>query len=190
VALAAAVMTAAVVALIRRRGTWRPLAAFALAPLGFLAYWGYLWLRFGRPDAWFWVQRVRWNSRFDWGGYQLTFVRTTLTHHSSVTRTVVAVTVLGSVVLLAALVVQRVPLPLLVYAAAVFASAVTQANYPNSKPRFLLCAFPLVFPIARVLAARWRRTPVRLLTRVLLLALVLTGIWYAGYVLVMAGRAP
>ena len=62
VALVGACGWAAVVA-VRSRREWRALVAPALAPVGILAFFGYLWARTGEATAWFAAQRAGWEER-------------------------------------------------------------------------------------------------------------------------------
>lgn len=56
---------------IRRRREWRSLAAPLLAPAGLFAFFAFLWVHTGVPDAWFQVERKGWNQRFDFGLHAL-----------------------------------------------------------------------------------------------------------------------
>jgi hypothetical protein len=74
VALVAAVVVAAAAALVgmvrtrqRIAGWWRPLAAALLAPLGLLGFLGYVAMRTGRLDGWFWIENHTFHMDFDWG---------------------------------------------------------------------------------------------------------------------------
>ncbi|HEY0806458.1 MAG TPA: hypothetical protein VGD84_15395, partial [Pseudonocardiaceae bacterium] len=61
-ALVVVVMAAAVVALVRRRDGWRPWLGLVSAPLGLLAYLGYVAYRTGDLTGWFDLQRQGWGS--------------------------------------------------------------------------------------------------------------------------------
>jgi len=161
-ALAAAVCLAAAVEVVRRRrgphppgarGVAAPVAAALLAPAGFVAYWWWLGRAMGRPDAWFHVQRVAWGSTFDGGRYQWEATVRAFTGQAPPVLVGCAVVVLLCVALLGVLAAWRVPPPVLAYSALVVLAAVGSAGYSQSKPRFLLAAFPLLLPPARALAA-------------------------------------
>jgi hypothetical protein len=189
-ALAVALVVAAAVAVGRDlrdhgRVSGPPLLAAGLAPLGFLAYWGWLWMWTGRPDAWFWVQAQEWRSTFDGGRFTLDALRSAATEPQPLVLVVCAVVVVASVVLLLALVVEGGPLPVLVYTALATYTVIGAAGYENSKPRFLLCVFPLLVPLARTLAC----VPVRTLV-VLLGGVALVAAWYNAYVLVVWTFSP
>ena len=91
---------------------------------------------------------------------------------------VVTVVLAAGLVLLAALVAQRAPLPLVGYAVAVYVLAVTTAAYYFTKGRLLLPAFPLLLPLALPLARAGRGT-----LAVVLPALALASGWYGAYLL-------
>lgn len=52
---------------IRERREWRSLIAPALAPVGILMFFGFLWLRTGELDAWLRVEHEGWNQQFAFG---------------------------------------------------------------------------------------------------------------------------
>lgn len=190
VALAGAVAIAALMAVVRalrerRTLPWRPVAAAVLAPLGVLAYWGYQWARTGRPDAWFWVQSTEWRSSLDGGAYSLRTIGTALTGGAPLVIVVCSLVLIASVLLVVALAVQRVPLPVVAYAALATLVTFGTENYMNSKSRFLLCAFPLALPLAAPLRRLARPA---LLAVLVLLTLVVAA--YNAYVLVVWTASP
>jgi hypothetical protein len=190
VALAGAVVVTALAAVVQslrdRRGVpWRPAAAAVLAPCGFLGFWAYLWARTGQRDAWFWVQSQQWRSTFDFGRYTWQSIVDAATEPLPRVLVVSALVVVGSVVLLVALLVDRTPLPVMVYAVLAVAETIGAAGYGNSKPRFLLCAFPLVLPLVRTIAGAPRRTLV-----VLLAGLTVVIALYNAWVLVVWPLSP
>jgi hypothetical protein len=190
VALAGAVVVTAVVAIVRslreHRGfPWRPVAGALLAPCGFLAFWGLQWGRSGRPDAWFWVQSKQWRSSYDFGRYTVQAIERAATQPGALVLVVCALVVVGSVVLLVALLVDSAPLPVLVYTVLAAAETLGAAGYENSKPRFLLCAFPLVLPLTWALVGAPRRTLV-----VLVGVLTVVIAWYNAWVLVVWPYSP
>jgi hypothetical protein len=184
-ALAAVVVLCALAAVVRRRGTWRPLAGALLAPLGFLGFWWWLGRETGRTDAWFLIQREGWGSTFDGGRFTWDTTLGALTRPTPLVLTLCALIVLACLALLIALFLQGTPLPLLLYSALVLYMTVGAAGYPHSKPRFLLTAFPLLIPLVRALAAGPRRT-----TAVLLATIALASAWYGAYLLVLWHSSP
>jgi hypothetical protein len=122
----------------------RPLVAPVLAPLGFLAYMGWLWRHTGVLDAWRLTEQGGWHSSSSLF-YPLRVLRTfardplgpTLTGQILVAGTVVAV--IGAVLAIR----QRQPAPVLIYGLAAAVLAATAAPV-GLRPRFLMLAFPLV----------------------------------------------
>lgn len=157
VAIAAAVLAAAGLELWRRRGrvAWPVWAGAGLAPVGWLSY--LLWVGARRGDllgGYFAVQDG-WTSRFDFGRGALRFVRDMLTG-STQFGFVMALVITGAGVLLFALLVsgergERPPLPVLVYTGVLVLITVGGSGFFESKPRFLLPAFPLLLPLARAM---------------------------------------
>jgi hypothetical protein len=122
----------------------RPLVAPVLAPLGFIAYMGWLWRHTGVLDAWRLTEQGGWNGSSSLV-YPLrvlgTFARDplgpTLTGQILVAGTVVAV--IGAVLAIR----QRQPAPVLIYGLAAAVLAAT-ASPVGLRPRFVMLAFPLV----------------------------------------------
>ncbi len=190
VALAGAIALAALVAVVRavrehRRVPWRPVAGAVLAPLGVLGYWGFLWARTGRPDAWFWVQSAEWRSGFDGGAYTLRTITSSLTQGDDLVIVVCSLVVVASIALVVALAVGRAPLAVVAYAAFAVALVLGTENYMHSKSRLLLCAFPLVLPLAWGLV----RLPRPVIVGVLVVLTVVVA-WYNAYVLVVWTLSP
>ncbi|MFC8508520.1 hypothetical protein ACFU3J_24395 [Streptomyces sp. NPDC057411] len=154
VAVAAAVLTAVAVELWRRRGRagWRPWAGAALAPAGWLAYVLWVGARRGDPLGGYFAVQDGWTSRFDFGRGALRFVRDMLAGPTRFNLSMALVITAAGVLLLALLVlVERPPLPVLVYTGVLVLITVGGSGFFESKPRFLLPAFPLLLPVARAL---------------------------------------
>ncbi|MFE0600929.1 mannosyltransferase family protein [Streptomyces sp. NPDC058892] len=162
IAVAAAVSVTALHALLVRRsrapGVW---VAGLLAPAGWLGY--VVAVGAARDDltGYFTVQR-QWGSRFDGGRATLLKVWEVLTGGPVALATTVSAFLLGAALLLAVLLLvdDRPPLPLLVYTAVLLVIAVGGAGYFESKPRFLLPAFPLLLPLAAAMARARPRSAV------------------------------
>ncbi|WEP00271.1 hypothetical protein A6P39_020865 [Streptomyces sp. FXJ1.172] len=160
-AVAAAVLAAAGCEAWRRRGkvSHRLWTGAALAPLGWTAY--VLWV--GRCEGdllggYFEVQR-QWGSRFDFGRGSLHFVHLMLAHGSRFVFPVALLIVAAGTVLYLLLVLDRAPLPLLVHSGVLLLIALGGSGFFESKPRFLLPAFPLLLPLAHMLVRTARTRP-------------------------------
>ncbi|GAA4837369.1 mannosyltransferase family protein [Saccharopolyspora rosea] len=175
-ALTAVVGLAALIAIVRRRDTWRPWLALVLAPLGLLGYIGWVGLQTGKPTGYFALQQRGWSSAFDGGVATTRFVVETLTSDKSVLETFTAWLVLAALVLLVLCFRQRMPWPLLAFATAVVALDLGSDGLMYSKVRLMLPAFPLLIPLAIGLAHRRRSTAV--CTTALL---VFFGSWFGAY---------
>lgn len=161
-AVAAAVIAAAGCEAWKRRGRvpqslW---TGAAIAPVGWCAF--VLWVGFRKGDplgGYFAVQRS-WGSRFDFGADSLLFVRHLLLEGDRLVFPMTMVIVGAGVLLYALLIADRAPLPLLVHSGALLLITVAGSGFFESKPRFLLPAFPLLLPLACALARTARARPV------------------------------
>ncbi|MBQ0986768.1 hypothetical protein KBZ10_20080 [Streptomyces sp. F63] len=187
-ALVAAVVVPAGVVLLR---AWRdgapPAALFRahrpvllgmlLAPLGWLSYLLFVAVREHDPFGYFAVQAA-WGNGFDGGRALAGFVLDTL--RSSVLAGLALCAALALVVWLLRLCVrQRQPLPLLVYSFAVVAVSLAGSGYFGSRPRLIMPAFPLLLPVAVVVA---RQRPARA-ALVCAVAAVASGVYGAASLL-------
>ncbi|MFH8406829.1 hypothetical protein ACH4FX_18825 [Streptomyces sp. NPDC018019] len=184
VALVAAVCVSAVVALWRMRRTAsvppgpdpapesdldpdpdrsrirRIVLGAVLAPLGWLAYVGWVGVRLGRADGYFAVQR-QWRNEWDGGAETLRALRATLVHQSrpQLYLVVVSVVLIVSVVLFLLLCLSdRRSLPLLVFSGVLLTVVLGSGGVYFPRARFLLPGFPLLLPLALALAGARRRT--------------------------------
>nr|WP_323376043.1 hypothetical protein [Streptomyces sp. RB17] len=185
-AVAAAVLTVAGTELWRRRGkvSHRLWTGAALAPLGWTAY--VLWVGQRKGDllgGYFEVQRL-WGSAFDFGHGSLHFVRSMLLHSSRFVFPMALVLVTAATVLYALLLLDRAPLPLLVFSGLLLLVALGGSGFFESKPRFLLPAFPLLLPLAQGLARTAKARPWH--ATVLVAALAGLSHVYGAYLLVYA----
>lgn len=161
-AVAAAVLAAAALEVWRRRGrevSHRLWTGAALAPLGWGGYVLWVGRRKGDPlGGYFEVQRL-WGSRFDFGAGSLRFVRHLVLDGERFVFPVALLIVASGVLLFALLIADRAPLPLLVYSGVLLLIALGGSGFFESKPRFLLPAFPLLLPLARALVRTARARP-------------------------------
>jgi len=191
-ALVAAVAVAVALAVIqaartrRRIGAWwRPVAALLLAPLGLLGYWGYVAWVTHRPDGWFWIEKQRFHTSFDWGLGTIRVIWDTFLDRPSVAGLLVVAAILAAMALTAWSLTERIPVCLHVYTVVVAAVAFTiSANWLSEKPRYFLPAVLLALPVARLLA------PVRTSVLVpLIVVFTLVSTWMGIYLLIAAGWA-
>jgi 4-amino-4-deoxy-L-arabinose transferase-like glycosyltransferase len=160
-AVAAAVLAAAAHTVWRNRGkvSHRLWTGVALAPLG----WGGYVLWVGRREGdlfggYFQVQRL-WGSRFDLGTGSLRFAKHLLLHGDRFVFPMTMVIVGAALLLYALLIADRAPLPLLVHSGVLLLITLGGSGFFESKPRFLLPAFPLLLPLARALVRTARARP-------------------------------
>jgi hypothetical protein len=127
---------------------WRCLIAPALAPLGWLAYQGYLWRRSGNLTDWWHVEKLWFRGGFD--PWQATGekVRLALSHPGVPDDLVPALGVLVLVVAAILLWRWKPPAIVTIYAAVVMALVLSSAVV-GPRPRFFIAAFPFVVAMAR-----------------------------------------
>ncbi|MFF3763536.1 hypothetical protein ACFYYR_05530 [Streptomyces sp. NPDC001922] len=164
--------------LLREHG--RMLLGVLLAPLGWLAYVLYVAVRNGSLFAYFEVQG-QWGNGFDGGVALAGFV-----WHHLTTNLLAGLGLCAALALLGWLlwlcVRQRMPLPLLVYTAAMVFVSLVGAGYFGSRPRLIMPAFPLLLPPA---VALLKLRPAR--TAVVLGAAVLASAAYGAFTLLGSG---
>lgn len=176
VVLIAVVVAAAVWSMWRDRAGWRPLAAVVLAPLGLLGWWTVVVVATGQ--TWQTIELRGWNTRWDFGIEAAQWIGRAATTEARTWETLAAAVAVAAVVL-AALLIRRVPWPLLAYGVGVVALAIGSSGLPFIKPRILLVAAPvLLLPVAVGLAKRHTSTLVAVLG-----GYVLAGAWLSGYAL-------
>nr|WSX50699.1 mannosyltransferase family protein [Streptomyces sp. NBC_00974] len=188
IAVAAAVVVAAAYEICRRRGR-APAAVWAAAlaaPAGWASYVLLVGVRRGDPLGGYFAVQSGWGSRFDFGAAALRSARHALTGNVELATTVTVVLLAAALLLAGLLAADRtVPLPLLVYTGVLLAMTYGGAGFFESKPRFLLPAFPLLLPAAAVMAKARPRTAV-------VVTVVLAGLsyGYGPYLLLGTGVAP
>ncbi|PWI20641.1 hypothetical protein DI272_24550 [Streptomyces sp. Act143] len=160
-AVAAAVLAAAACEAGRRRGkvTHRLWTGAALAPLGWSAYVLWVGLRKGDPLGGYFAVQRGWGSSFDFGRGSLRFARHLILQGDRLVFPVTMLIVAAAVLLYALLLLDRPPLPLAVYAGVLLLITLGGSGFFESKPRFLLPAFPLLLPLARALVRTARARP-------------------------------
>jgi hypothetical protein len=185
-ALIGAVGVAAVVAIVRREDGWRPYAAAALSPLGFLGFLLWATQRLGGGDAWFRLQRTWWNTYFDFGASATDDLHRVMSGSdpaaSGPVFIISALTLLAVIPLFILMCLHRTNWVLVAFAALVVLLLGSRANF-TTIPRHALPAFPLlVGPAAALAAARPRHVVV-----VLVFLALLSG-WYGAWVPLSAGH--
>lgn len=157
---------------VRRERTWTPLLAPVLAPLGFVAWMGYLWAHTGTLMAWRVTERDGWNS-FPSLLYPVRILSKFLFNPLSPTMTGqilffgTVACILGVIVMLR----EHQPVPVLVYgiSAVVFFAISSPVGL---RPRFIMLAFPTAIAVA----TRWSGWRYRAALLVSFLALALMTI--------------
>jgi hypothetical protein len=191
VALVAAVAVAALAALAGSARTrswsaasWRQVAAVVLAPLGLIAYWAFVAVRLRLPKGWL-SNEEGVHMSLDWGTSMLRTVGSAADSSTSPYTLLTVLAVVAAVGLTLWSLTERIPAYLHVYTLVTVGLAVlTSAYYLGSKPRFLLPAFLLSLPLARILAGVRRSVLIPLIA-----TLAVASTWF-GLFLVSSGWAP
>ncbi len=158
------------------------LFAIFLAPSGWILYLGYVSIKVKSFSGYFAIES-RWGNGFDAGAHFLKWCVHLLFSKSVFSGIAVLIAVGLLIWLLVICFQQNQPVPLLVFATALVAIALTTSGYFGSKPRYLLPGFPLLFPIARVIE---RQSTVRKILAVISLTIV-AGVYGAYWLL---GNGP
>ncbi|MFE0456570.1 mannosyltransferase family protein [Streptomyces sp. NPDC058914] len=158
--------------------TARRALGLLLAPLGAAGYVLWVGHHTGKGPLGYLDVQAGWRNGFD-GGYA--FARFIIDKFTSIPSAFAGVGLIVGVALLIWLYVvcvrQRQPLPLLVYAGVVLALALCASSYFGSKPRLLMPAFPLLFPLA-VALARLRTPRTALVVAGVALVSAVYGAWW------------
>jgi hypothetical protein len=147
--------------------TWAgPVAMAAVAPLGIVAYWTFLALRFHRWDAWFYAESAPgWNSKVDLGKYSVKTLLSQLDGSDFGHGTVTEAHLIATLWIVPAVVIclllardllrgRRVPWQLSVLTIVTVALALSDSGPWASKPRFFIPAVGLAVMPAAWLAGR------------------------------------
>lgn len=196
-ALGIAIFAAAAGYLVRRRragetATLRPEVGAIVSVLGVPLWWLYVAIDTGRADGWFAVQDFFWGSRLDFGAGFLSGLWDAVTFSGLANDTSDGLAFVVNFASVAGLLAALIPLVSLgfrvltdvrwlapaVYSLVLLGMAIGSAGYLHSKLRFLVPMFPLVIPIAIVLA-RGRRTTA---WSVVVLAALMSA-WWGGFML-------
>ncbi|WP_371934777.1 hypothetical protein [Streptomyces sp. KL118A] len=159
----------------------RPLLGALVAPLGWLAYVGWVGLRLGRWDGYFAVQRL-WRNEWDGGVATWRRMRDLfVTERPALFMAMVTVVLLAAVVLFVLSAGDRQPLPLLVFSGLLLVIVLGSSGVYFPRARFLLPAFPLLLPVAVALARARAHVLVTVLTAVALMSAVCGGHMLLGW---------
>ncbi|MEU6376153.1 hypothetical protein [Streptomyces sp. NPDC046909] len=188
-AVVAAVWAAGIASFVRERSTARADGArplpralgMLLAPLGAAAYVLWVGHRTGKGPLGYLDVQAGWRNGFD-GGYAFArFVGEKFTSFPSALAGAGLIIGVGLIVWLYVVGVrQRQPLPLLVYTGVVTALALCASSYFGSKPRLLMPAFPLLFPLALALARSRTSRSVLVVGGVAVASAVYGAFWLNG----------
>jgi len=139
---------------IRERREWRSLVAPAVAPLGAVGFFAYLWARTGNSTAWFFVERQGWHEHIDGGraSARLALRFVTDPFHDSTTF-IVGLAMLVAVLGVVLLVRLRPPAIVMIYTGGILVVSLMSATL-SLRPRFVFTAFPLIFAIADAVPRR------------------------------------
>lgn len=186
------VCVAALIAIVQRRGGWRAWVCMLTAPLGLLAFLGFLAQRFHRLDAWFFAQTAPgWQSSFDYGHYTLHVLKDQLLFSSLGSTSwqpfLIATAILIPATFIAVLMVvhHKLPWQLIAWTVLTLAITLTTSGTYGAKPRFLLPAVALLATPAAVLAKARRTSLYTALT-----GLTVLGAWIGAYFLNFAHFPP
>ncbi|HVW32623.1 MAG TPA: mannosyltransferase family protein [Acidimicrobiia bacterium] len=166
------------VRVVRRDRRPGPLVAPLLAPLGTIAYFGFLWVRSGDPFIYLRAEKA-WDSGLGFGRPAFTmagrFVRAPF---AAPVPAVATLALLFAVVATAVLVRRGWPAVLSVYTVTVLVIALLTRT-DGLRPRDVLTAFPLFLALADVIDHRWLRSVVPVSAALLALSLTFhnLGAW-------------
>jgi hypothetical protein len=161
------------------RALSRRLTAAAIAPLGLLGYLTWVAWQVESPTGYFEVANA-WGNGFDGGVAFAAWTGQLLAGSTPVAGASVVIGVALLACLLYLCFKQGQPLPLIVFVSVLAAMALTTSGFFGSKPRYLLPAFPLLFPPAAWLAQRRTRVCVSLLAGLAVLAAAYGAVWLLG----------
>ncbi|MFE4799765.1 glycosyltransferase family 39 protein [Streptomyces sp. NPDC056708] len=183
VALIAAVAVAALLALYRPRdGILRPVAAMAVAPIGLLAYLGWVGHQMGDYGGYFRLQSDAWAHEWDYGRHTLDVLTSVPVGHFDYLSAWPFADLIGvgvillALALLSLLIRLRPPAVLMVYTVLTLVLVLGSQQIFGNVSRYLLPLFPLFLPLALAL----RRLSLTHQLMLLGIAALASGS-YAGY---------
>jgi hypothetical protein len=153
-------------------------AASALALCAVPAYWLWVGLRVGHPDAWFVEQRRGWGTGIDGGAATVKFLVDTFRSADGFVSVAAAFIILGTGVGVLVAVLTRVWPPFALYGLLAYATVVGSSGYFNSRPRLLLPVMVVLVPLGFALARARTRALVPTLA-----GMSLVGCWFGAYMI-------
>lgn len=171
----------------RRPGAYRAVAAALIAPVGLVGFVVWIGLRAGRLDAYVYEERHGWLHYFDYGSFMAHAVLRVAEGKAIWSNFPIAdefslILLVALPCLLLVFLRDRPPPIVALYVASVLFVALTSHQIFANVPRYVLPAFPLLYPIA----SRLRR--VRPETLVPCLAwLALASGWYGAFIIFIQG---
>ncbi len=152
-AVVVAVCAAAVIAFRHKRADGASLLPVLIAPVGLLGYLGWVGWQRHSITGYFDVTNG-WGNHFDGGLALARWIGSRLEGTSPVTGVLLIAGLVALAVAVGVCIRQGQPAPLLIFVVVIVALTVATSGYFGSRPRYLLPAFPLLFPLAQWLAAR------------------------------------
>ncbi|MFC4070409.1 glycosyltransferase family 39 protein [Actinoplanes subglobosus] len=187
-ALIGAVGLAALVAVVTRRGGWRPYAAIVLAPAGLLAYFAFASSRLGSFEKYTSIHDSTFGAWIDYGENTWNMSTDILLgvdgDNADKPIRVLSLIMLVAFLVMFALLVPRAPWQLTVFAAAMLGLAILSHTHMSMAGRHLLPTFPVLLVPAIVLARFSNRD-----IGIVLGAIALLSGWYAGWLPFISGQA-
>jgi hypothetical protein len=156
-----------------------PLLAAVVAPLGWLAYVAWVGARTGQPFGYLDVAGA-WGNGLDGGAAFGRWTWSLLAGGSPGSGMLVCLGVLTVAALLVGCLQSRLPAPLIIFTVVLVALAFATSGYFGSKLRYLLPAFPLVFPLATSLARRRTATVALVLATTAMASAAYGASWLLG----------
>ena len=157
----------------------RRFAALAIAPAGTLGYLGWVAIDTNNLAGYFQVTRG-WGNDLDGGIRFARWIGAQFAGSSPVDGTLLVIALAVLILLVVQCARQGQPLALLVYTIMVVMLALTTSGYFGSKPRYLLPAFPLLFPLAQWLELRTVATRISVLLTCCVVASTSGALWLLG----------
>jgi hypothetical protein len=179
------VCVAAAIAVYQRRDGWRPVAAFAMAPLGYIAFLAWVGHRLGRIDGYLYMQKTAWGITFDGGNYTWTSMTRLLWWGTRLGSYAVAIVIIMMLVYFAMSIIDRHPWQLIMYSAASLMFVIGAAGSFISKGRYLMVIFTVLLPVAISLAKAHTAKVI-----VVLSTLSIIAAWYACYLVLTWPWSP